>query len=200
MIQTKKLQNDVRRVRQAMETREYRKLAQAGAVLTMDMLMWGGAVLAAMAFVLYLKNSGWPTIQGWMESSAISSHMKKINDIFSGASGYTGLANANVANTTVFQAKYLPGGAVINNRFGGTVTVGFTTIGSTNDTLTYSTTLVPSAACFTLANQLADDVDRVSVAGVIVKNLNQPMAPATLNTQCNSATTVTVLAEKVKQS
>ena len=190
----------MRLVRQAMETREYRKLAQAGAVLTMDMLLWGGGVLAAMAFVMYLKNSGWPTIQGWMEASEISSNMKRMNDIFSGAAGYTGLANANVANTTVFQAKYLPGGAVINNRFGGAVTVGFTTINSTADTLTYSATGVPSAACFTLANQLAADVDRVSVGGVIVKQKDAAIIPTTLNTQCNSAPTVTVLVEKIKQS
>lgn len=195
-----KIKKDVRMVRQAVESGQYRKLAQAGAVLTMDMLLWGGAVLAAMAFVLYLKNSGWPAIQGWMEASTVSSSMKKINDIFSGAAGYTGLNNAAVANQTVFQPKYLPGGAVIQNRFGGLVTVGFATINATNDTLTYSSTLVPSGACSALANQLADDVDRVSVGGVVVKALNGAMNPTTLNTQCISATTVTVLAEKIKQS
>lgn len=199
MIQTKKIQTNFVRVRQAMETREYRKLAQAGAVLTMDMLLWGGGVLAAMAFVLYMKNSGWPTIQGWMEASMVSSNMKKMNDIYSGAAGFTGLANANVANTTVFQAKYLPGGAVINNRFGGAVTVGVNTINTTSDTMTYSDAGVPSAACYTLANQLADDVDRVTVGGVVVKAVNAAIVPTTLNTQCNSGTTVTVLAEKIKQ-
>lgn len=200
MIKIQKIQNDVRLVRQAVETGQYRKLAQAGAVLTMDMLLWGGGVLAAMAFVLYLKNSGWPAIQGWMEASTVSANMKKINDIFSGASGYTGLDNTAVANRTVFQTKYLPGGAVIQNRFGGLVTVGFATVNTTNDTLTYSNTLVPSAACHTLANQIADDVDRVSVGGVIVKDLNAAMKPALLNTQCIGGNAVTILAEKVKQS
>jgi hypothetical protein len=200
VFKIQKLQNDVRLVREAMENRQYRKLAQTGAVLTMDMLLWGGGVLAAMAFVLYMKNSGWPAIQGWMEASAVSSNMKKINDIFSGASGYTGLNNAAVANQTVFQPKFLPGGAVIQNRFGGVVTVGFATINATNDTLTYSDTLVPAAACAAMVNQLADDVDRVSVGGVVVKPLNGGVIPATLNTQCISANTVTVLAEKIKQS
>ncbi|GAB2881262.1 hypothetical protein GCM10027277_58000 [Pseudoduganella ginsengisoli] len=200
MIHPKNIKNHVRIMREAMEKREYRKLAQTGAVLTMDMLLWGGGVLSAMAFVLYMKNSGWPTIQGWMEASAISSNMKKMNDIFSGAAGYTGLANANVANTTIFQSRYLPGSGVINNRFGGTVTVGFVTTNTTADTMTYSETGVPSAACYTLANQLADDVDRVSVGGVVVKAMNAALVPTTLNTQCNSAATVTVLAEKIKQS
>lgn len=200
MIKAKQIQTNLHQIRQAMEAGEYRKLAQVGAVLTMDMLLWGGGVLAAMAFVLYMKNSGWPTIQGWMEASTISSNMKKMNDIFSGAAGYTGLANANVANTTVFQAKFLPGGAVINNRFGGAVTVGFTTINTAADTMTYSEAGVPSAACYTMANQLADDVDRVSVGGVIVKNVNAAIAPGTLNTQCNSAAAVVILAEKIKQS
>lgn len=190
----------MRLVRQAAETRQYRKLAQAGAVLTMDMLLWGGGVLAAMAFVMYLKNSGWPAIQGWMEASTVTSNMKKINDIFSGAAGYTGLNNAAVANSTVFQAKYLPGGAVIQNRFGGNVTVAFATINATNDTLTYQDAGVPNTVCAAMVNQLADDVDRVSVGGVIVKPLNSPVTPATLNTQCIAGNTVTILAEKIKQS
>lgn len=200
MIQSKKIQNDVRCIRHAMETREYRKLAQAGAVLTMDMLLWGGGALALMAFVLYLKNSGWPTIQGWMEASSVSSNIKKINDIFSGASGFTGLNNAAVANKTIFQPKYLPGGTVINNRFGGTVSISFLTYYTTADMMQYTDNAIPSAACPTLANQLADDVDRITIESVVVKAVGATIDPVKLNTQCNSATMVNMVIDKIKQS
>lgn len=174
---------------------------QVGAVMIMDIMLWGGIVLAVMAFVLWMKKSGLPGIQGWQEASTVSANIKKMADIYSGAASFTGLNNAAVAgNDNIFPAKYRPGGNVIQNMFGGQVTVGTDTLNVTNDLITYQDTLIPSAACVTLANQLADDVDRITIAGQIVKAVGGAINPTTLNTNCNSAASVTMIVAKLKTS
>jgi hypothetical protein len=200
MILSKRPKFRTAEMRAALQRKQYRRFAEVGAVSTMDLMLWAAGILAAMAFLLWVKNSGWPLMQGWMEASAVTSNMQKINGIYNGAANFTGLTTASVANNNIFAVKYLPGGGVILNRFGGNVTVAPLTTNSTNDTLRYQETLVNSAACPTMANQLADDVDIITIQGVVVKANGAAINPTTLNTQCNAATQVTIISDKIKQS
>lgn len=173
---------------------------QNGAVMQMDLIMWAGVVLAAVGFILGLGKLAGPPINGWREASAVSGHMKTIENNYGGSPGYTGLTNASVAvaNGGVFSAKYLPGANVINNIFHGEVTISFTTIKTTADTLQYTDASIPSGACKIMASTLADDVDRLSIAATVVKDVGGVLDSAKVTTQCNSAASVTFLIEKIK--
>ena len=173
---------------------------QNGAVMQMDLIIWGGDVLAAVAFILGLGKLAGPPVNGWREASAVSGHIKTIENNYGGSPGYTGLTNASVAvaNGGVFGAKYLPGGNVINNIFHGQVTIAFTTIKTTADTLQYTDGGIPSGACKIMASTLAEDVDRLTIAGTIVKDVGAALDSTKVTTQCNSAAEVTFLIEKIK--
>jgi hypothetical protein len=179
----------------------FRRGAQLGAVMIMDIMIWGSIVLGVMAFILWMKKSGYPAIQGWTEATTVSTNMKKMSDIYSGASTFTGLNNAAVAgNANIFAAKYLPGANVIQNQFGGTVTISTGTTNVTADTMVYTSTTIPSTSCVSMANQLADDVDRITVAGTVVKAIGAAINPGTLNTNCGSAQSVIMVIEKLKST
>ncbi|WP_395398628.1 type 4 pilus major pilin (plasmid) [Pseudoduganella sp. UC29_106] len=178
------------------------KKYQAGAVMITDIIIWGGVVLGAMAFIFFLNRVALPFIKGWQEASAISSHMKAAAAIYSGAPSFTGLNNATVTNpnSNIIDPKYLPGGNVINNQFGGTATFGVTQTNVTGDTMTYTDTLIPTSSCPHVANQLASDADRITVAGTMVKAAGGVIDANSLNDQCKSAAFVTLLVEKFKNS
>lgn len=179
----------------------FRRGAQLGAVMIMDIMIWGGIVLATMAFILWMKKSGYPQIQGWTEATTVTSNMKKMSDIYSGSSTFTGLNNAAVAgNANIFAAKYLPGANVIQNQFGGLVTISTATTNVTADTMVYTSTNIPSASCISMNNQLSDDVDRITVNGTVVKAIGEVINPATLNTNCGALQNVTVIIEKLKST
>jgi hypothetical protein len=180
------------------QTQRLARKRQAGAVAVMDLMLWAGGMLIAMAFLFWLKATAWPMTQGWMESSTVSANIQKISSVYSGAANYSGLTTAGMATPSIFQAKYLPGGGTISNRFGGTVSLSVLTTNVNNDTISYTDTNIHSAACPTVANQAADDVDRITVAGTVVKQVGAVIDPNALKTQCDSAGNVSMIFDKVK--
>lgn len=164
-----------------------------------DALMWIAIFGVILGAIISIRNVVWPKAQGWLEGSAVTSSMQQINSLFNGAPNFTGLTTASVATTTYFDAKYLAGGGVIGNRFGGTVTVGVGTINTANDTMIYTESNVPSRACVMLATQMVDDADRITVAGTVVKALNGSIVPTTLSNECNASPTATLIFEKIQQ-
>lgn len=167
------------------QRRQYKSLSMQRGFGIMDAVIWLFIFAAILAAILGIRNIAWPKAQGWLEASAISTSMQQINSVYTGAPSFSGLSNAAVASSIFFNAKYLPGANVINNRFGGTVTIATAQVTSPNDSQTYTETNVPSAACVGMANQMEDDVDMITVAGTVVKNLGGAINPATLITNCN---------------
>jgi hypothetical protein len=172
---------------------------EAGVTLT-EMLVSVIAMVAIVGFVYFMKSQVYGPLLGWMEASTVSTHISKIENVYSGAANYTGLTTASMATPSIVQSKYLPGSGVINNRFNGSVTLGIVTINTTNDALSYTDGNVRSDACTTLVNQLADDADRITVAGTVVKALNGTVNAATLKTQCDSANNVAITFERMKRA
>lgn len=172
---------------------------QAGAGMV-DLIMYIFGVVAVVGFVFWMKSVAWGPLQGWMEATAISTQMSKIETVYSGAANYAGLTTANMATASIFPAKYLPGGGVVNNRFGGTVTVGLATIVTTSDTLQYTAGGVRSDSCPTIVNQLVDDADRISVAGTVIKPFNGVLDAGNMKTRCDSGNAVAILIERIKRS
>lgn len=174
---------------------------QAGAGMV-DLIMYIFGVVAIVGFVFWMKSVAWGPLLGWMEATAVSSQISKIENVYSGAANYTGLATASMATPSIFSAKYLPGGGVIHNRFGGLVTLGIAMINTTADTLQYTDGGVRSDSCTTMVNQLVDDADRISVGGQIVKDVNATLNAGLLKTQCDSGAgnIVPVLIERIKRS
>lgn len=175
------------------------RFKQAGVTLT-EMLVSVVVMVAIVGFVYFMKSQVYGPLLGWMEASTVSTHISKIENVYSGAANYTGLTTASMATPSIVQAKYLPGAGVINNRFNGSVTLGIVTINTTNDALTYTDGNVRSDSCPTLVNQLADDADRITVAGTVVKPLNGNVNPGTLKTQCDSANNVAIIFERMKRA
>jgi Tfp pilus assembly major pilin PilA len=183
------------------QRRHYKSLTLQRGFGIMDAVIWLFIFAAILAAILGIRNIAWPKAQGWLEASAISTTMQQINSVYTGAPSFSGLANASVASPIFFNAKYLPGGngAVINNRFGGTVTIGTAQVTAANDSQTYTETDVPSAACVGMANQMVDDVDVITVNNVVVKPVGGVMLPAALVTNCNAATSVTLIFQALQR-
>lgn len=165
-----------------------------------EMIIWVMMVVAVVALAFVMKQMVYGPFLGWSEAITVSNAMSKIENVHSGAANYTGLTTAGMATTSVFPSKYLPGGGVINNRFGGQVTLGVATINTASDTLTYTNGGVRKDSCSTLVNQLVEDADRITVAGTVVKANNGTLNASTLQTQCESANVVAVMFERIKRS
>jgi hypothetical protein len=172
---------------------------QAGAGMV-DLIMYIFGVVAIVGFVFWMKSVAWGPLMGWMEATAMSTQISKIETVYSGAANYAGLTTANMATPSIFPAKYLPGGGVVNNRFGGGVTLAIATISTTNDTIQYINGGVRSDSCTTIVNQLVDDADRISVAGTVVKAHNGNLDAATMKTRCDSDNAVVIMVERIKRS
>lgn len=175
------------------------RIRQAGISLV-ETLFGVLATIAMLAFVFWMKSSLWGPLLGLMEASSVSTSFGKVEAVYSGAANYNGLTTASMATPSIFASKYLPGGGTINNRFGGSVSLGIGTINTTSDTLQYTEGGVRSDSCTTLVNQLSDDADRITVAGTVVKALNGTLNAGTLKTQCDSANTVDIILERIKRA
>lgn len=172
---------------------------QRGATLV-ELMMSVFAMVAIVGFVFWMKSVVWGPLQGWMEATAVSSQLSKMENTYSGAANYTGLTTASMATPSIFNAKYLPGGGAVNNRFGGPVILTVATISTASDTLQFADGGIRSDSCPTLVNQLVDEADRISVAGTVVKNLGGSLNSAAVKTLCETATTVTVMFERIKRA
>lgn len=175
------------------------KQKQRGAgMIDLVLSIFGSIVIVGFAF--WLKSVAWGPMLGWMEASAVSTAMSKIENTYTGAASFNGLTTAGMATSDVFDRKYLPGAGAITNRFGGTVTLGVTTINTNNDTQQFTDGGVRSDSCSTLVNQLVDDADRITVAGTVVKPKDGVIDATALKTQCGSAAVVSVLFERIKRA
>lgn len=172
---------------------------QKGVTLT-ELIVSVVVMVLIVGFVFFMKGQVYGPLLGWMEATAVSTQMGKIENVYSGAANYAGLTTASMATPSIFQNKYLPGGNVVNNRFGGQVTLGIATINTTSDTMSFTDGGIRSDSCPTLVNQLAEDADRITVAGTVVKANNGNLNAALLKTQCDSANTVAVMFERIKRS
>lgn len=172
---------------------------QAGTSMV-EMIIYIMVVVAIVGFAFSMKTMVYGPFLGWMEAMTVSNAMGKIENVHSGAANYAGLTTAGMATGSIFQTKYLPGGGTINNRFGGQVTLGIATINTASDTLQFTDGGVRTESCPTLVNQLAEDADRITVAGTIVKPANGTVNATTLKTQCDSANVVAVMLERIKRS
>lgn len=172
---------------------------QKGVTLT-ELIVSVVVMVLIVGFVFFMKAQVYGPLLGWMEATSVSTQMGKIENVYSGSANYTGLSTASMATPSIFQNKYLPGGSVVNNRFGGQVTLGIVTINTTSDTLSFTDSGIRSDSCPTLVNQLAEDADRITVAGTVVKAVNGNLNAGVLKTQCDSANTVAVMFERIKRS
>ncbi|HYD60573.1 MAG TPA: type 4 pilus major pilin [Noviherbaspirillum sp.] len=170
---------------------------QKGASLV-EMMLYAVGALALLAFVMWMRAVGWPMLQGFMEAQSAVSSMNKIAAVYNGSATFNGMTTAGVANRQNFADKYLPGGGVIRNRWGGNITVVPATTTIADDTMRFTEGGVPAGSCPTMVNSMVDDVDVITVAGTVVKAANAAVNANTLNTQCNSAATVAIQIDKVK--
>lgn len=191
------LQNNVKR--NFMASRLFKKGAQVGTGMV-EMIIWVMIVVAVVSLAFLMKQMVYGPFLGWSEAITVSNAMSKIENVHSGAANYTGLTTGGMATASIFPSKYLPGGGVVNNRFGGQVTLGIATINTASDTLTYTDGGVRKDSCSTLVNQLVDDADRITVAGTVVKPNNGVLNASTLQTQCESSNVVAVMFERIKRS
>jgi len=175
-------------------------LAKQKGISLMDQMLWLLGAILVVAFIIFMKNSGFPMLQGWRASSMSATAIQKLNSVYSGQNNFTGLTTASAAVRSIYDDKYL-NGAVISNVFGGTTTYGVTTIGAAaNNTMQQTESNVPRRSCETYVQNIASEVDRISVGGTIVKDVGAVVVTATLLTQCNSADNLVILNEKIKQS
>ena len=171
---------------------------QVGATL-LEQMIWLLGALAIVAFIILMKNMVIPMVNGWRAGSMISTVSNRVNSSFNGANSFAGLTTATVAVRSIFDDKFLNAGT-ITNIFGGQVVFSVTAINTPNDTMQIQDNQIPRRSCETYVNQVASDVDRVSVGGVVVKAVAAPINTATLIAQCNSADLLVIFSEKIKQS
>lgn len=171
---------------------------QVGATL-LEQMIWLLGALAIVAFIILMKNMVIPMVNGWRSGSMISTVSNRVNSSYNGANSFAGLTTATVAVRSIFDDKFLNAGT-ITNIFGGQVVFSVATINTPNDTMQIQDNNVPRRSCETYVNQVAADLDRVSVGGVLVKGVGAPIQTATLIAQCNSADLLVIFSEKIKQN
>lgn len=103
---------------------------------------------------------------------------------------FTGVDLATITRLNFFPPERVSGtGATVTvaNQWKGTVTVAPTTTVSTNDSLAFTYTGVPSAACNSLMTPAANIATAISVGGTAVKTNGGTLALATAQDQCTAA-------------
>lgn len=176
-----------------------KSLKRQGGATLLEQMLWLLGTLAIVAFIIFMKNMVIPMVNGWRAGSTISSVANRVNSSYNGANSYAGLTTATVAVRSIFDDKFLNAGT-ITNLFGGQITFSVATINTPNDTQQITDNGIPRRSCETYVNQVASDLDRISVGGVIVKAVAAPINTSTLITQCNSADLLVIFSEKIKQS
>jgi len=114
---------------------------------------------------------------------------------FKSQGNFTGVSPQVLINNRI-PPQQMVSGANIVSQWNTNIGVSPVTINNTDDAVRFTYTGVPSEDCSNFVQAAEGTFGRVTVAGVVVKNLYaSPAAPlnvATLGTQCASAPTVTI--------
>lgn len=174
---------------------------QRGAASLTDMMLWAGITLLVIGFLFVLFNYVIPVVKAYRATTIANANIQNINGAYQGQSNVGNLTTAAIAKPSIIDEKFLPGGGVILNYYGGTDTAAPATLnGVTNNTITYTMTGVPKKSCTSHVNMMADTADTISVGGTSVKSLGGQLDSNTLIAQCDGASLVTVVVQKIKQS
>lgn len=174
---------------------------QRGAATLTDLLLTGGLIIGIIAFIFVLYNYAWPYFKAWRASTVQLANMSSVNSAYNGASSFASLTTAGVAQQNIIDLKFLPGGGVISNYYGGSETYAPATLnGVSNNTQSVTDTGVPRKACLYHVNMLADAVDTITVGGTSVKAFGAALDTNAAIAQCNTGDYLTIVTGRIKQS
>lgn len=174
---------------------------QRGAATLTDLLLTGGIIISIIGFVFVLYNYAWPYYKAWRATTIQMANMSSVNNAYNGATSFAALTTAGVAVENIVDRKFLPGGGVIMNYYGGSETFAPATLnGVSNNTQSVTDTAVPRKACLYHVNMLADAVDTITVGGTSVKAFGAAIDTNAAITQCNTGDFLTVVSGRIKQS
>lgn len=161
---------------------------QQGGFTLVELLI--AAVLLALAIAGIYKG-----VADYMSNDRANREMKELPAIitaiqqkYAQRQNYAGATTAGLINLGVFPQSWVNGNTV-QNRWGGTVTVGTTTLVSANDALTLTFTQVPQAECTDVIPGLEQSVRVVTVGGTSVKDNNAQTDLTALGTACRAGGT-----------
>lgn len=143
------------------------------------------AVLLALAIAGVYKG-----VADYMSNDRANREMKELPAIitaiqqkYAQRQSYAGATTAGLINLGVFPQSWVIGNT-LQNRWGGTVTVGTATLVAANDALTLTVTQVPQAECTDVIPGLEQSVRVVTVGGTEVKPNNAQTDMTALGTAC----------------
>ncbi|SOZ17224.1 type 4 pilus major pilin [Cupriavidus taiwanensis] len=171
------------------QSRTFRKInarsirKQQGGFTLVELLI--AAVLLALGIAGIYKG-----VSDYMSNDRANREMKELPSIitaiqqkYAQRQNYAGATTAGLINLGVFPQSWVVG-ATVQNRWGGTVTVGTATLVSANDALTLSFTQVPQAECADVIPGVEQNVRVVTVGGTSVKANNAQTDMTALGTAC----------------
>jgi prepilin-type N-terminal cleavage/methylation domain-containing protein len=127
------------------------------------------------------------------EISELPTVVTKIQRSFQNQPNYSLVSQSTIAGLKAFPDAQVSG-TTITNRWGGTVTVAPATLVTADDAVALTSTQIPTAECLQLGQGVEGTMRQISIAGVVVKaDGTSATDPAKLGTQCNSASTVTIV-------
>lgn len=156
---------------------------QQGGFTLLELMI--AAVLLALGIAGIYKG-----VTDYMSNDRANREMKELPTIitaiqqkYAQRQNYAGATTAGLINLGVFPQSWVSG-ATLQNRWGGTVTVGTATLVSANDALTLTFTQMPQAECADVIPGIEQSVRVVTVGGTSVKANNAQTDMTALGTAC----------------
>jgi len=147
--------------------------------ILIGLVVLAGSAIAVYAGYNYVKLSN-------MEQNTVSMRMN-IQQLFSGASDYTGLSNTVAQTAGIVPLQFIKG-ASLQNPYGGAITLA----AGANNTFTISVDTIPQDACTKLSLFQSDAWTGVSVNGTDVTG----GTVATVAASCNAGSNAIVFTAK----
>lgn len=149
------------------------------------------AIISASVFYAFRENTRKNEIKETINSvTTTSSNLRKnfgINNTYANIT--TAIA---VQSRTIPEEQRNPGTNTASNAFGGAIDIAPATLTTANDAASISYARIPQDQCVDTVLGTQGIARQIMVGGVAVKATDSPVVLATLATQCETATNVTV--------
>ena len=159
--------------------------------LSFVLAIFGLLIAGALAGVTYFDDA-----KATNETSALLRVFSNLQQKYATAAKTTAVTTANAITGNVFKDpawSVNKTAGTVTNQFSGAVTVAKATAVSADDAFLITETEVPAAVCQKLIPMVIDSTYRLKIGTVTVKaNPSVAVAPATIDTECDKATTATI--------
>lgn len=118
------------------------------------------------------------------EINELSLVVGKVGKMYANRATFVGATTAMFISNGIYPPERITSATALNNRWGGTITVGVATTTTTNDSITLTYTNVAERECKGMIPQLENSMRIISVGGTVVKADGAQTDLAALGTQC----------------